>query len=85
MIVKTGAAVILLPSVCSFITTTDPVKGRLYVVPETITEPPGVRVVPGPRMNAVCPLKTVAVIAWPLTVRMDWGMTEGFDGSRIEV
>jgi hypothetical protein len=56
-IVSVGAAVMIpVPRVDVFplMTTTPLVEaGKLYVVPEMTTEPPGVNVVPGPRMNDV--------------------------------
>jgi hypothetical protein len=57
LIVSVGVAVIApVPKVDVFplMTTTPLVEaGRLYVVPDTIMKPPGVNVVPGPRMNDV--------------------------------
>jgi hypothetical protein len=48
----------------------EPVAGREKVVPETVTTPPWVRVWPGAMTNAVDEPATLAVIVWPLRVRI---------------
>lgn len=53
--------------------------GILNVVPEMVRTPPGVRVCPGPKMNAVVPSLTFAVIPCLPSVRADC------PGDRIEV
>jgi hypothetical protein len=63
--------------VCPFITTAEPVAGRLKVVPEITAVPPGVRVWPGPRTKAVLEPETLAVIGTPLTVMMGAPVAEG--------
>lgn len=45
-----------------------PEPSRLILVPPTVTTPPGVSVVPGPRMYSVTPFDTVAEYVWPLIV-----------------
>ena len=45
-------------------TMTEPVDGRLNVVPEFTTVPPGVNVALGPSMNAVVEPETTAVTSW---------------------
>jgi len=59
--------------------------GKLYVVPDTIMEPPGVNVVPGPRMNSVWDPDTLAVIGCPFTVSTGGAVMEGLEKPRVEV
>lgn len=89
LIVSVGVAVMApLPRVDVFplMTTTPLVEaGKLYVVPDTIMEPPGVNVVPGPRMNDVCDPDTLAVIGCPFTVSTGGEVMEGLEKPRVEV
>jgi len=51
---------------------------RLILVPEIVMTPPGVSVVPGPRMYSVTPFDTVAENVWPLIV-MAGGLAPNVD------
>jgi hypothetical protein len=58
----------------------EPLAGRLYTVPLTVSTPPGVRVVPGPTTNSVVPPTTVAATVWPLMVRRGAPVITGLPG-----
>lgn len=64
LMVSSGAAVRgLLPKVeVTPLMTMTLFAGMLYVVPETVTTPPGVRVWPGPKIKAVVPSKTTGLM-----------------------
>lgn len=65
--VSTGAGVgIEEPNmdVCPLMTIAEPVAGQEKVVPDTASEPPGVRVDPGAKTKAVEEPETLAVIVW---------------------
>jgi len=84
--VRAGGPPMPKTEVCPFTTTTPEAEaGSEKVVPETITCPPGVRVVPGPRTNAVDPPDTLAVIGWPLTVITAGAVMDGFEFPSTEV
>ena len=89
LIVSVGAAVMApLPKVDVFplMTMTPLVEvGKQYVVPEMVMEPPGVNVVPGPRMNDVWDPDILAVIGCPFTVRTGGAVMEGLEKPRVEV
>ena len=89
LIVSVSAAVIVpVPKVEVFplMTTTPLVEaGKLYVVPEMMMEPPGVNVVPGPKMNDVWDPDTLAVIGCPFTVSTGGAVMEGLENPSVEV
>ena len=62
------AGVLGIVLVLPLITRAVPLGSREYVVPDTITESPGFKVVPWPSTNSVVPSRTVAEYVFPSMV-----------------
>jgi hypothetical protein len=63
----------------------EPVAGKVKVVPDTTTDPPCVRVVPGATTKEVFEPDTPAVIVCPLTVNTGSGVIAGLEDPKDEV